>query len=107
MGIIEGQKAEGNGLGCECSGVVQGIGPNVQDLKIGDRVCVVGPNTYATILRTTSDHCARMPDDLSFEDGATMPCAYGTVVYGLLDLARLEEGQVRVHASRYVLENFL
>lgn len=96
MGVVEGQKTEGDGLGCECSGVIRGIGPEVQNLRIGDRVLVAGPNTYATILRTTSHHCAKMPDDLSFEEGATMPCAYGTVIHGLLDLARLEEGQVRI-----------
>jgi hypothetical protein len=94
MGIVEGQKTEGNGLGCECSGVVKQIGHNVQDLHVGDRIIVCASNTYTTILRTTSDHCTKIPDDLSFEDGATMPCVYGTVIHGLLDLARLEEGQV-------------
>ena len=107
MGIIDGQKADGDGLGCECSGVVKEIGPGVQDLKVGDRVCVGAPDTYATILRTTSDHCAKMPDNLSFEDGATMPCVYGTVIHGLLDLARLEKGQVRIHASRHAREKYL
>ena len=104
MGIVEGQKAEGNGLGCECAGVVHGIGPDVQDLKIGDRVCVAGLNTYATMLRISCDNCVKIPDDLSFEDAATMPCAYGTVVHGLLDLAGLTEGQVRINASRHLPE---
>ncbi|RYP44832.1 hypothetical protein DL768_008731 [Monosporascus sp. mg162] len=100
MGIIEGERAEANGLGCECSGVIKEIGSNVQDLMVGDRVCVGAPHTYATMLRTTSDHCAKMPDDLSFEDGATMPCAYATVVHGLLDLAKLERGQtVLIHSA--------
>ena len=91
MGIVDG-----SGLGCECSGIIKEIGPEVKDLKVGDRVCVFGPDTYATILRTTSDHCAVMPDELSFEDAATMPCVYGTVIHGVIDLARLERGQVRV-----------
>jgi NADPH:quinone reductase-like Zn-dependent oxidoreductase len=93
MGIVDG-----SGLGYECSGVVKDVGPEVQDLKIGDRVCVGAPNTYATILRVTSDHCARITEDLSFEEAATMPCVYGTVVHGLIDLARLEKGQVRIQA---------
>jgi NADPH:quinone reductase-like Zn-dependent oxidoreductase len=100
MGIIEGAKVEANGLGCECTGVIKQIGPDVPDLMVGDRVCVAAPHTYTTLLSTTSDHCATMPDDLSFEDGATMPCVYGTVIHGLLDLARLERGQtVLIHSA--------
>ena len=90
MGIVEG-----DGLGCECSGLIKDIGSDVLDLKVGDRVCVFGHTTYTTSLCTTSDHCSKMPDDLSFEDAATMPCVFGTVIHGLLDLARLEKGQVR------------
>ena len=46
-----------------------------------------------------------MPDDLSFEDAATMPCVYGTVIHGLLDKARLEEGQVRIHITSHASKN--
>jgi NADPH:quinone reductase-like Zn-dependent oxidoreductase len=100
MGIIEGARVEANGLGCECTGIVQQVGPDVRGLMVGDRVCIAAPHTYATLVSTTSDHCAKMPDDLSFEDGATMPCVYGTVIHGLLDLAGLERGQtVLIHSA--------
>lgn len=99
MGVIEGQKAEGNGLGCECSGVVTAVGPNVTDVDVGDQVCVATTGTYITSLRTTSDHCAKIPSNVSFEDAATLPCVYGTVIHGLLDLARVESGQVCTHLS--------
>lgn len=38
--------------------------------------------------------CARIPESLSFDEAATMPCVYGTAMYGLEDLARLEGEQV-------------
>lgn len=94
MGIVEGDTIDGKGLGCECSGVIQAIGPEVQDLQVGDRIFMAGSNTYSTLLRTTSDHCAKIPEGLGFSDAATMPCVYGTVVHGLLELAQLEAGQV-------------
>jgi hypothetical protein len=94
MGIVEGDTIDGKGLGCECSGVIQAIGPDVQDLQVGDRVFMAGSNTYSTLLHTTANHCAKIPDSLSFSDAATMPCVYGTVVHGLLELAQLEAGQV-------------
>lgn len=94
MGIVEGDTIDGKGLGCECSGVIQAIGPDVQDLQVGDRIFMAGSNTYSTLLRTTANHCAKIPDSLHFSDAATMPCVYGTVVHGLLELAQLEAGQV-------------
>lgn len=100
MGVVDGQVTEGTGLGVECSGVVSGVGPDVEEFAVGDRVCVGAFNTYATRVKTTSNHCAKMPGDLSFEDGATMPSVYGTVIHSLLDLARLQPGQVRPKPSR-------
>lgn len=41
-----------------------------------------------------------MPDTLSFEDGATMLCVYGTIVHSLLDLGRLEKDMVSFLCSR-------
>ncbi|KAK0385887.1 hypothetical protein NLU13_7064 [Sarocladium strictum] len=101
MGIVEGQKVEGNGLGCECAGIITHVGPGAQHLlRVGDRVCVAASNTYTTSLRTTADHCVKIPPDLSFQDAATMPCVYGTVIQGLVNLARLEKGQsVLIHSA--------
>lgn len=94
MGVVDGTRAEGNGLGCECAGIIAGVGPAVSGLNVGDRVVVLAGNSYSTKLKTTASLCARMPDKLSFEEGATMPCVFGTVIHGLLEMARLEKGQV-------------
>ncbi|KAI1759369.1 hypothetical protein GGR53DRAFT_513765 [Hypoxylon sp. FL1150] len=100
MGVVEGHKAEGGGLGYECSGVIKEVGPSVSDLEVGDRVLVGALNTYTTTLKTTSDHCIEIPDDLSFEEAATMPCVYGTVIHSLLELGRLQKGQsILIHSA--------
>ncbi|KAI9820043.1 MAG: Type I Iterative PKS [Pycnora praestabilis] len=93
MGIVDGHIIEGNGLGCECSGIIRQIGPEVKDMEVGDRVIVFAGGSYSTFLTTTSKLCAKMPDELSFEDGATMPCVYSTVIHSLLEVGMLEKAQ--------------
>lgn len=93
MGIVNGPKEAGNGFGVECSGVVRAVGPDVTDLSVGDRVMAITKDAYATMTRTMSSSCIKMPDDLTFEEGAGMPCVYPTVIHGLVNLARLEKGQ--------------
>ena len=38
--------------------------------------------------------CAKMPDSLDFKEAATIPLVYGTVIAGLMDVAKLSQGQV-------------
>ena len=91
LGVVDVPDA---GLGLEAAGVVRRVGPQVKDLKVGNRVIVMGTGCFSTLINTTEKLCAKMPGDLSFEDGATMPCVYGTVIYSLMDIGRLSRGQV-------------
>lgn len=100
MGILDESKSQSTGLGVECAGIVTQVGPKVTNLKIGDRVLAFTNNSYATRVKVSSALCAKIPDKLSFEDAATMPCVYGTVIYGLQDMARLETDQVRWNTRR-------
>lgn len=96
MGVVEGTK---EGLGLEGSGIIRQIGPDVKDLKIGDRVLISDHGCFSTRLVTSSRLCVKMPDDLSFEEAATMPCVYSTAIYSLLTIGRLEKDQVRLSKS--------
>ena len=91
MGVVDGVN---DGLGLECSGIIRKVGSNVRDLKIGDRVIMFEHGCLATRLTVPSRHCAKIPDELSFQDAATMPCVCSTVIYALLIIGRLEKGQV-------------
>ncbi|KAH0539026.1 putative secondary metabolism biosynthetic enzyme [Glutinoglossum americanum] len=94
MGIIEGPVIEGKGLGCEGAGVIRRVGPAVRHLKPGDRVIAFEGGCFSTLLTVESRLCAKIPDDLGFEDAATMPSVYGTVVHSLIDIGGLKRGQV-------------
>ncbi|KAB2570584.1 Hybrid PKS-NRPS synthetase lepA [Lasiodiplodia theobromae] len=97
MGIVKGTKP---GLGLEGTGVIRKVGSGVEDLKVGDRVLVFDHGCFATRLVISANLCAKMPDSLSFEDGATMPCVYSTAIYALMTLGHLEKGQtVLIHSA--------
>jgi NADPH:quinone reductase-like Zn-dependent oxidoreductase len=93
QGIVDGHPSEGSGLGCECAGVIRQVGPKVQNLTVGDRVMVFAGGSYSTSLVTKSSLCARVPPQLSFEEAATMPCVYSTMIRSIIHLGKLRKGQ--------------
>ena len=88
-------------FGCEGAGVVMATGPGVEGLAVGDAVMGVfaggafGPSAV-------SDHrlLVRVPGGWSFAEAATVPVAFATAFYALVDLAGLRAGEsVLIHAA--------
>ncbi|KAI8160165.1 Highly reducing polyketide synthase [Colletotrichum sp. SAR 10_70] len=97
MGIVDSANSR---MGLEAAGVVREIGPNVRTLAPGDRVFVFGGGCFSTGITISEKLCVKIPDSLSFEDAATMPCVFSTVIHGLLDIGRLESGDsVLIHSA--------
>ena len=92
MGVVDATK---DGLGLEGAGIVHSIGPNVNGFKVGDRVMMLEHGCFSTRIAISAKLCAKIPSDLSFEEAATLPCVFSTVIHSLLTLGRLEKGQVR------------
>jgi len=93
-------------LGCDGAGVVEAIGSEVQDFRVGDRVyfCNGGlgghPGTYAEYATIDEKFAAPMPQSLSFAEAAAVPLVLITAWEALYDRARLEAGRsVLVHAG--------
>ncbi|UKZ81348.1 putative PKS-like protein biosynthetic cluster [Trichoderma virens FT-333] len=97
MGIVEGYKP---GLGIECSGVVRKVGKNVKGLSSGDRVMTIGHGCFTTNFISDASLVVKIPEKLSFEDAATVPCVYATAIHALINLGGLCEGMsVLVHSA--------
>lgn len=96
MGIVADNEYS---MGLECGGIVRGLGPGVEKLGIGDRVCLLKAGSYANRVRTEAGRCHRIPDSMSFEEAATIPSVYLCSLYGLYHLANIQEGQVSGAAS--------
>ena len=91
-------------LGNEAAGVVSRVGADVPDLKVGDRVVYMcgfeSVGCFHTYGRVQWQNVVKIPDSLSYEVAAGLPCVYSTVIYGLYDIARLSEGEtILIHAA--------
>ena len=87
-------------IGSECSGVVTAIGPRVQGLTVGDRVCALAPGSYSNSTRVFQSMVSRIPDSMSFTAAASIPVVFCTAYYSLMDVARLVPGEsVLIHAA--------
>jgi D-arabinose 1-dehydrogenase-like Zn-dependent alcohol dehydrogenase len=97
MGVVE---ATGVGIGLEGSGVITKVGASVSGLQPGDRVFYLADNCFSTQLTISAQRCAKIPSQLAFEDAATMPCVYATVIHSLLDVGGLRPGQsILIHSA--------
>lgn len=82
-------------LGLELTGIVTRIGAEVTNVAIGDRVCAVAvEGCFSTRTILLDDLVVPIPDNLSYEEGATMPACYTTAVQALLEVGQLTLGQV-------------
>ncbi|OGM42335.1 hypothetical protein ABOM_007875 [Aspergillus bombycis] len=87
-------------IGHEACGTVTRVGSKTTDLSCGDRVLFVGPGAMRTHIRAHESVVQKLPDNMSFEDGASIPIAYATAYRSLVEVARLEKGEsVLIHAA--------
>jgi len=90
MGIVEGD----NGFGLEGAGIVNRTGPNVKGLQPGDRVLFIAHDSFATHVVMSENLCEKIPDNLTFEDAATIPCVFATSYHSIFNMGNLKKGQV-------------
>jgi NADPH:quinone reductase-like Zn-dependent oxidoreductase/NAD(P)-dependent dehydrogenase (short-subunit alcohol dehydrogenase family) len=89
-------------LGMEGAGYVTKVGTDVEHVMVGDRVLFIGANSngMATQVQRPALLVLPIPSQLSFEEAASMPVVYTTLLLGLLGKAQLAKGQsVLIHAS--------
>jgi NADPH:quinone reductase-like Zn-dependent oxidoreductase len=92
--IITETTAISTGLGLECSGIITETGSDVSNLSIGDRIVIISSGSFTTSQIVSTSLCAKIPDEMNFEDAAALPVAYCTAIHGIVDLGRVREGMV-------------
>lgn len=82
-------------LGSDFAGVVEKIGSNVKEFQIGDRVFGSNnPGTYTEFATVKeSGTITNIPENLSFEEAASLPFGALTSLTFLRDLGELKKGQ--------------
>lgn len=90
--LIDGvRKPKTPGLGGDAAGVVEAVGKDVTDLKVGDEVYGVRTGAFAEYL--TSRMFVAKPANLTFEQAAAVPVAGITALQALRDHGHLQPGQ--------------
>ncbi|MFD9545582.1 SDR family NAD(P)-dependent oxidoreductase, partial [Streptomyces sp. NPDC060022] len=87
-------------MGSEAAGIVVEVGTAVTDLAPGDRVFGLVPAGLGNLATAPRAQLARIPQGWSFSQAATVPVAFVTAFYGLVDVAGARPGEsVLVHAA--------
>ena len=88
-------------LGSEGAGVVEKAGPNVKDLKAGDRVAYSGPiGAYAEVLLRPADRMVKIPAGVDDKTAAAMMLKGLTAQYLIRRTYRVKKGDtILMHAA--------
>jgi acyl transferase domain-containing protein/acyl carrier protein len=86
-------------LGLECSGRIVRIGEGVEGFKIGDPVIALVQGSFGQYVTAKTTLVIHKPEDMSFEEAATIPVAFLTVCSSLLNVEISPGDRVLVHAA--------
>ncbi|KAM6951111.1 synaptic vesicle membrane protein VAT-1 homolog [Aplochiton taeniatus] len=88
-------------LGMECSGVIEAIGEEVTERKVGERVIVLSRSgLWQEVVAVPATHTFIMPDPMSFEEGAALPINYLTAYMMLFEMANIRPSKsVLIHMA--------
>jgi acyl transferase domain-containing protein/NADPH:quinone reductase-like Zn-dependent oxidoreductase/acyl carrier protein len=87
-------------FGLECAGRVVRVGTEVTGLKLGDPVMGFGRESFATHSTADAQLFTPLPKGLSLEAGASIPVAFLTAWYALVQLGQLQAGEwVLIHGA--------
>ncbi|MEM1290506.1 MAG: SDR family NAD(P)-dependent oxidoreductase [Cyanobacteria bacterium P01_H01_bin.162] len=87
-------------LGCECAGEVVAVGDAVTDLALGQRVMGIAAGSFSQFVTVNRAMVIPLPEGLSLAAAATIPVAFLTAHYSLVECAQLKAGDcVLIHAA--------
>ncbi|XP_059413815.1 synaptic vesicle membrane protein VAT-1 homolog [Carassius carassius] len=87
--------------GMECSGIIEAVGEDVTDRKVGDKVLVLNRSgMWQEVVVVATTHTFLMPEGMSFEEAAALPVNYITAYLMLFDFGHLRPNQsVLIHMA--------
>ncbi len=87
--------------GFEAAGTIEAVGPQVTQLKVGDRVIAIPEaGAFAEVAIVPADRVYPAPTGLDAAQAAGFPIAYGTSYVALVEQAKLQPGEtLLVHGA--------
>ncbi len=89
LGVYPGEAQ----IGGEGAGVVIEVAPDVSDFASGDRVMGLIPDAFGPIATSDRKLLVKIPEGWSYTQAASVPMAFLTAYYALVDLAQLKQGE--------------
>lgn len=93
-------------VGFDAAGIVEKVGAGVSEYKVGDRVITCSDHgqgrwgTYAEYVATSLAKVARLPNSISFAQGATIPISGLTAWQSIFVFGELQAGQsILIHGA--------
>ncbi len=104
MGLLPEEALEdgfaGATIGMEIAGTVVAVGKNVPGLAPGDLVMGIGPQAFATHAVISHEGLIRVPDGINLQAAATIPVAFLTAWYAMVELGRIERDEtILIHGA--------
>ncbi len=100
MNALDLYPGDAGKLGGECAGIITKVGDKVKDYKIGDKVFGIAPGSFSKYVVTRAALIDKIPENLTFEESATIPITFLTAYFALVKLANVKEGnKVLIHAA--------
>ncbi|WP_320203839.1 type I polyketide synthase [Agrobacterium rosae] len=104
MGLLPEEALEdgfaGATIGMEMAGTVAAVGLAVTDLSIGDNVMGIGPKAFSTHMVVARDGVTKVPHGIDLAAAATVPVAFLTAYYAMVELGRIREGEtILIHGA--------
>ncbi|KAA1177761.1 acyltransferase domain-containing protein [Rhizobium tropici] len=104
MGLLPEEALEdgfaGATIGMEFAGRILAVGDAVDDLQPGDTVMGIGPAAFSTHVRVRRDGVTKLPERMKATAAATVPVAFLTAYYAMVELGRIQPGEtILIHGA--------
>ncbi|KAG8008688.1 Synaptic vesicle membrane protein VAT-1-like protein [Nibea albiflora] len=88
-------------MGVEGSGVIEAVGEDVKERKVGDRVIVLSlGGMWQEVVVVSANRTFPMPEQMSFEEGAALSVNYVSAYLMLFEMANVRPGKsVLIHMA--------
>ncbi|MGL4399622.1 MAG: SDR family NAD(P)-dependent oxidoreductase, partial [Luteolibacter sp.] len=100
LALYPAETADARIFGDEVAGEVVAVGEGVTHLAVGDKAFGLAVFGLATHTLARAADMRKMPENLSYEEAATLPVVFMTAWYALHNIARMKKGEsILVHAG--------
>ncbi|KAI1084605.1 KR domain-containing protein [Whalleya microplaca] len=87
-------------LGAEGSGIITRIGSDVSTFSKGQRVAFFTRGSFGNRVQASAKVVHAIPEHMTFEEAATIPCIFAKSIYSLFRLAHIKRGnRVLIHSA--------